>query len=373
MNGILFGIFLVAVCVIFPFTDDDDGQEASFLKIFPFSSTPSSSAIDYHVDSKCAKLPTIRPSGAFFLDKKVKKALSPDSVSPRFYIGSTFGNKVRDHMTTDTVHFKLIKELLSSSSSTTSSLTSSKLAFDLGANQGFFTYYLAALGMDVHSFEISEKNFISLQHGQYYNNKDISDRVNLYPVGMDNKVSRFDMSGSNYDAFLNEKNKGDGGDGDGDGTILGVSFDCFAHHSKIDLSRVAFLKIDVEGFEIAALMGASNSLFNGNSHKIGGMLMEVGPDRWSRANIDLDTGINEMVKVAANNFKHSYILIRSAGGHMETCPVSLVEGVLSDDKPEIIDGKVQVVHKHRVKLNEWKPLLTKMEKNHFDCNFWYTN
>eukprot|EP00551_Chaetoceros_affinis_P015298 CAMPEP_0203705050 /NCGR_PEP_ID=MMETSP0091-20130426/48654_1 /ASSEMBLY_ACC=CAM_ASM_001089 /TAXON_ID=426623 /ORGANISM="Chaetoceros affinis, Strain CCMP159" /LENGTH=265 /DNA_ID=CAMNT_0050580309 /DNA_START=345 /DNA_END=1142 /DNA_ORIENTATION=+ len=265
-------------------------------------------------------------------------------------------------MTTDDVHFKLIKRLLKSKGKDYGRLT-----FDLGANQGFFTYYLAALGMDVHSFEISHTNFISLQHGQYYNTKEIADRVNLYPIGMDNKISRFDLSGKNYDAFLKE---GGGGDGN-EGSILGISFDCFAHHSKLDLSNVAFVKIDVEGFEIAAIMGASNSLFKKeNKNNIGGMLMEVGPDRWDRANIDLDTGIKVMANVSLNNFKNSFVLIRSAGSHVETCPVSLAEGVLSDTKPEILEG---MVNKHKVQPHEWKPLLTKMKENHYDCNFWYHN
>ena len=45
--------------------------------------------------------------------------------------------------------------------------------------------------------------------------------------------------------------------------LLGVTFDCFAHHMQdtLDISNVAFVKLDVEGFEIAVLKGAQNSLF----------------------------------------------------------------------------------------------------------------
>lgn len=339
--------------------------------------------MDYHIDDKCANLPAIKPAGTAFLDtKKFKKVLSPDFISPSYYIGSTFGDRVKYHMAADEVHFKLIKEHLSSSSKGKGKNPSKSIkgtAIDLGANQGFFTYYLAALGLDVHAFEISADNFHSLQHGQHYNRKSVAERVHLYPVGVDRKVHRFDMGGGGYGGFIkqtaedsNNTNKGaeeeeEGGD-ESAGSILAVPFDCFAHHSKLNLSYLPFVKIDVEGFEIAALMGASNSLFS-HQTKIGAMLMEVGPDRWNRANIDLETGIREMKRVA-NRFQHSYILLRKEGGHAATCPVTIAEGVLVDGRPEVIEGKV---HKHKVGVDEWKGLLTKMNEKHYDCNFWYTN
>jgi FkbM family methyltransferase len=350
--------------------------------------------MDYLVDNKCTSLPTIKPAGTSFLNTpKFKRALSPDAVSPSYYIGSVYGAKVRRHMTADLVHFKLIKERLiswsskfkgndnnSASSNKSDSISISGVAFDLGANQGFFTYYLAALGLDVHAFEINAENFQSLQHGQHYNGKSIAERVNLYPVGVDNKVHRFDMSGGNYGGYIkkaDDSKSSSNGDLDVDNvgsdekaaSILAVTFDCFAHHSTLDLSTIPFVKIDVEGFEIAALMGASNSLFS-NKTNIGAMLMEVGPDRWNRAGIDLETGIREMAKVSSTHFKQTYILLRKEEKGGGTCPVSIAEGVLADDTPEIIEDKV---HKHKVAMNEWKGLLTKMNDNHWDCNFWYTN
>jgi len=279
-------------------------------------------------------------------------------------------------MAADEVHFKLIREHLDSWSKLkgNSSKSNKGMAFDLGANQGFFTYFLAALGLDVHAFEINADNFHSLQHGQHYNRKSVAESVNLYPIGVDKKVHRFDMSGGNYEGFIKQKadsniNNGDADGGDETaGSILAVPFDCFAHHSKLDLSNLPFVKIDVEGFEIAALMGASNTLFSLDT-KIGAMLMEVGPDRWNRASIDLETGIQEMKKVSTQ-FRYSYILLRKEGRHAASCPVSIAEGVLVDDKPEVNEEKVQ---KHKVGMNEWKGLLTKMNEKHYDCNFWYTN
>ncbi len=356
-------ILAILTVLIFTFTGipykDHDFTNFSLRVFVPLtyplsSSAASSSVVDASkVDSKCLDLPIIRPSGLTFLDNKVISVTSPKTITPTFKIGTLLGTKVASHMESDTVHFKLIKEVIDRQGS------KGGLTFDLGANQGFFTYYLAALGMNVHSFEIYEPNFIPLQHGTYFNPKEIADRVNLYALGMTDEVGRFSLSGKDYGGFLQ------GGD---DGAILGVSFDCFAFHTKLDLSKVSFVKIDVEGYEIAALQGAQNSLFK-KSNNIGAMLIEVGPARWKRSQVDFNTGVNVMKKLSITNFKNSYILIRRSGGHWESCPPQLVEGVLSDYKPREIDN----VNMYKVELDELRPLLDKMKAKDYDCNFWFTN
>lgn len=187
----------------------------------------------------------------------------------------------------------------------------------------------------------------------------------MYAVGIGEKNGRFDMKGGNYDGFLTE----------GGGSILGVTLDCFSYHKSIDggggdwLSNVAFVKVDVEGFEIAAFRGMRNSLFReGSSTKVGGLIVEVGPDRWGRANIGFEVGVEEMKNLAENHFEKSYILLRAKGGHVKTCPVSLAD-VVSDKNPEEFEGNKM----YEVKLEEWEPLLKKMESSHFDCNFYFKN
>jgi len=310
----------------------------------------TSLSVDYKVDSKCNNLATIKPSGSFFLDHKVHNVTSLEKISPSFNIGSYIGPKVKYHMSDDTASFDLIKELLKGKEG--------GLTFDMGANQGFYTYYLAALGMQVHSFEISDKNFVALQHGTEFNLKPIADRVNLYPFGLGEKNARFGMKGADYEGFLTE---GEGGN------ILGVNFDCFAHHSKLDLSDVAFIKVDVEGFEIGVLKGAHNSLFH-KSTSIGGMLMEVGPKRWGRAQVDLLTGTTEMKKLASH-FKKSYLLTRVTGSYVQSCPSKLGKKILSDKVPTKFKG----IDIYEVHDDEWDPLMAEMEKAGMDCNFWYTN
>lgn len=318
------------------------------------ASWSSDSKVDFHVDETCNNVPTVRSSGSYFLDDKIKVGSSPDGLTPAFKVGSYFGNKVKSHMQTDVPNFRLVKDLLEGKEG--------GLVLDIGANQGFYTYYLASLGMQVHSFEINEHNFKALQHGAEFNPRAVADRVNLYPVGLGEKNARFDLKGIDYGGFLKE-GKG--------GSILGVSLDCFAHHmhlgGKLDLSNVAFVKLDVEGFEIAVLKGGRNSLFKKGFSKMGGMIMEVGPNRWNRAQIDFATGAAEMRNLSTL-FQESYVLLRSKAA-ADTCPFSIGD-ILKDKKPREIDGGV---HMFAVQMDEWEPLLSKMEKAGFDCNFFYKN
>lgn len=315
--------------------------------------TPSSK-VDYHVEGGCVALPTIRPSGTYFLDPEINEGPSPEIMSPAFKVGSYLGAKVTNHMRDDWTTFQLMKHALKGEEG--------GLTFDFGANQGFFTYFLAAIGMQVHSFEINEMNFRALQHGAEFNSKEVVDRVHLYPVGMAQRNARFSMKGSDYAGFIEE---GQGG------PIMGVTFDCFAHHmdGALDITQTKFVKLDVEGFEIAVLRGMQNSLFEPGTKNVKAMVMEVGPDRWSRASIDLTGGIEDMKKLSSH-FKKSFILIRAD----RQCPMSLTEGVLLDQSPDVLGPKNNKgVLKFVVKMDEWAPLLTKMEKNHLDCNFWYEN
>mmetsp|Transcript_26295 Transcript_26295/g.57597 ORF Transcript_26295/g.57597 Transcript_26295/m.57597 type:complete len:365 (-) Transcript_26295:55-1149(-) len=314
-------------------------------------STLRSLPFRYDADESCKALPPIRPAGSYFLDNNIFEGTSADGAVPSFGVGSIFKkDKVHWHMAGDVPHFNIIKELLKGKEG--------GLVFDIGANQGFYTYYLAALGMEVHSFEINENNFKALQHGAEFNPREVSKRVNAYPVGLGKQNMRFGMSGSTYEGFLAENTKG---------PILGASFDCFAYHMQdnIDLSEVAFVKLDVEGFEISVLQGAQNSLFKHS--KVGGFLVEVGPSRWSRSSVDFDTGLVEMKKLA-EFFKKSFVLLRKG----DTCPVTIIEGIISENKLKVIDQALGV-HMIEVEMDQWQPLLKKMETLEYDCNFFYHN
>lgn len=321
----------------------------SYLRACDDSKLPD---VDYHVDGSCTKLPTIRPAGSYFRDFDIKAGPSPKEITPSFQVGSYYADKVPYHMNGDIPNFNLMKNALKGKEG--------QVAIDFGANQGFYTYYLAALGMQVHAFEINTNNFKALQHGAEFNSKEVSDRVHLYPVGIGAQNARFGMSGQLYEGFLSKN----------EGPILGATFDCFAHHTKdhLDLSKgVAFVKLDVEGYEIAVLQGAKHSLFR-NGSTIGAMIVEVGPNRWSRAGVDFDTGLTAM-KDLASHFKKSYLLVRSSkAGYEKTCPITLAQNLKDQAKREYHGAFL-----HQVKMDEWKDLLKTMETSGFDCNFFYQN
>mmetsp|Transcript_12493 Transcript_12493/g.24898 ORF Transcript_12493/g.24898 Transcript_12493/m.24898 type:complete len:363 (+) Transcript_12493:115-1203(+) len=308
--------------------------------------------IDIKVSSACTVLPKIRPSGSiFFRDQKCKRAKSKDGIVPEFNFGSFIEPKrVTHHMTGDLPSFQLIREYHERHSGATSA------ALDVGANQGFFTYFLASLGLEVHSFEINKENFVALQHGIIFNAPEVSDRVNLYSMGLSDKEGRQGIQGGSYEGFLKNSD---------DGEILSTSFDCFAHHTQLlSMKELSFVKIDVEGFEIKVLEGAKQSLFAPNV-RIGSLLMEVGPSRWSRSGVTLEEGVAAMLDLSTH-FKESYVMFRKG----DTCPGAKLKDMLSASSPHRTLFDVEI---YKVRPSEWNKLLTQMNALKSDCNFWYTN
>lgn len=348
------GLLLMPVLFLPVYFVSKENIQRITLSLSPFSKHNTKSELFDIVDDKCRNLPFVRPGGNIFFDSKVHDVTSLEGIEPSFHFGSLMGQKARYHMETDKNHFSLIRELLAGKEG--------GLAFDMGANQGFYTYYLATLGMKVHSFEIFESNFNALQHGIYFNPPLVGKNVHVYPIGLGQKTGKMNMQGSNYDGFLKDEGKDEG-------NIQGLTFDCFAyHHPELDLNNVDFVKLDVEGFEIAVLKGTHNSLFKGDEKNVRGMIMEVGPNRWSRASISFAEGAMEMKKLASHFNTNSVILRKEGAGHFKTCPEPILSKFLSDKSPRVL-GTDSV---HRLKANELEPLLAVMDKESYDCNFWYT-
>lgn len=306
------------------------------------------------VSGNCRNLPFIRPSGNFFFDPHIQNVTSVEGISPSFSLGSHYGEKVQRHMAADLNHFTLIKEALSQKKK--------GIAFDIGANQGFYTFYLASLGLEVHSFEIFESNYHSLQHGIFFNSKKIGRKVNVYPIGLGETTGRMQMRGSDYTGFLEKKTN--------TGNIQSLSFDCFVYHrGDLNFENISFIKIDVEGFEISVLKGMRNSIFRNNNQSVGAMIIEVGPSRWKRANTNLFEGYAEMEKLSSFFVTNKVILRRKGAGHYKSCPDEMLSLFLSDKNPRVIGTDVL----YNLKKNEIVNLLTEMERQGFDCNFWYLN
>jgi len=172
------------------------------------------------------------------------------------------------------------------------------IGIDIGANRGVWSYGMASHGLEVHSFEILPENFKLIQHGKRFNSPQINRLVNLYPMGMADDVAFFNFEGQNEAGHLVPSPSGD---------ILGLTFDCFAQQTEIDLSRIAFVKVDAEGFDIRFLRGAHNSLFR-DDVQIPSFVMELNPKAWKRnGNTPFEEAIDEL-KIIMTKFKHAYMI-----------------------------------------------------------------
>ena len=76
------------------------------------------------------------------------------------------------------------------------------------------------------------------------------------------------------------------------------------------------------------------------------------------------------MKELSTKFQTSYILLRYNGRFRKSCPGSLADDIpLTDKNPRLLSG----VKMYKVELNEWEPLLIKLNTINGDCNFWYVN
>eukprot|EP01006_Ploeotia_vitrea_P043268 TRINITY_DN66711_c11_g1_i1.p1 TRINITY_DN66711_c11_g1~~TRINITY_DN66711_c11_g1_i1.p1 ORF type:complete len:485 (-),score=57.52 TRINITY_DN66711_c11_g1_i1:2132-3586(-) len=156
---------------------------------------------------------------------------------------------------------------------------------DLGANVGWFTFVMAAMGHKVIAFEPMESNWKLITYS-VCKNPGMAERVHLYPYGahernqvckmISGEVNRGDglsICNSTGNTWFNNDQQGLDGWHDGymyrgRGTIEMIRMD---EHVKED---VFLAKLDIEGFELFALKGATNLFKNYN---VKYMISEFGP------------------------------------------------------------------------------------------------
>lgn len=371
---------------------------------------PKPELIAYDSSPACLELPQVHASGVFFLNTKgIHQVQTIPEVQPPFFFGTMFGNanRVAYHMSDDIPYFDLIKEAFQQQQQTLNeqqqrlaSLTNDNknnnnnnssssdhqpapwIALDVGANQGFYTWFLATLGMEVHSFEIQPQNFDALQHGIVFNPKVVADRAHLYPLGLSSTIGRVGQSnGGSYTAHIAKSD---------DGNILTMTMDCWAQHVQVPfrtaesnsssslspaepktaaglLFPVQAVKVDVEGFEIAVLQGAHQSLLH-HKGQVGVFMIEVAPYRWSVAGISLETGIQELTRLQTDLFEHTYLMVR---GDKE-CPYDIATTSIPQGAvPRLLTRNVQM---HAIPTPEiLGAILTTMGQNRASCNLWFSN
>jgi FkbM family methyltransferase len=124
-----------------------------------------------------------------------------------------------------------------------SNVKKNDIVVDIGANIGYYTLLMAKIGAFVNSYEPAPDNFKILQKNVYQNN--FSQNVTLHNTAVSNFIGTSKL-------YLQEGHTG--------GHQLG--FDRFQTNNsievpvtKLDLNKIDFAKIDVEGSELNVLKG----------------------------------------------------------------------------------------------------------------------
>ena len=117
-----------------------------------------------------------------------------------------------------------------------------RIAIDIGAHVGFWTYYLTKSFIHVHSFEPLKR------HIECFKKNIAADNVTLHSYGLSNKKE-------NRLLIYDDKNSG--------GTFVDpkkIGDTAFVRLDDFKFSEIDFIKIDVEGYEEFILQGAEETL-----------------------------------------------------------------------------------------------------------------
>jgi FkbM family methyltransferase len=180
------------------------------------------------------------------------------------------------------------------------------VAVDAGANVGVFCVELAALGYEVHAFEPIPETYARLRENVALNPR-VAGRVHTKDRALgdrEDQVVRMTAPGNSpATAYIAQE------PGNGTGTLLPVrttTLDAYAEASG--LQRIAFLKLDVEGYEPAVLRGAVRLL---SRHAIDTVFFEWCPPLLRRAGFDPGELLAELDKAG-------YAVYRiGAGGQLQ--------------------------------------------------------
>lgn len=124
---------------------------------------------------------------------------------------------------------------------------------DVGANMGFYTIWLSKFTNNILSFEPNPKNFRRLNQNISANNANDQIRAYNIAVGQVNADVRFttNLDGENHISIHNL---------DENSTVVCKRLETILFDNKIE--QVAYLKIDVEGFEFEVLKGLGRYIEN---------------------------------------------------------------------------------------------------------------
>ena len=225
------------------------------------------------------------------------------------------------------------------------------VCIDVGGNHGFYTFFMASAGCITQYFEI-QNFFVSLvRRGIALNN--ISDRARVHHAGLSDARSAMHIDGFDGMAFLTASTE-PGGPSSAVTVPVYRALDCIDPTGSYSV-----VKIDVEGFEIKVIEGMME-LFK--ERRVGALLVEIGPTRWTRARVSIDAGVRALRKLPDFGYT-SYVVIRVWRG-CSNMPVVA-------DSPRSVHLSYGAVLR-LVERDDLNATVRYMNKVGYDCNFFFS-
>ena len=229
---------------------------------------------------------------------------------------------------------------------------SNQACIDIGGNHGFYTYFMASLACETHYFEIQNFFVSMVRKGIAYNN--ISHLAHIHHAGLSDSRSTMHIDGFDGMAFLTTSSEPRAASSAVTVPVYRAVPDCI--DPKGSYSAV---KIDVEGFEIKVIEGMMELL---RERRIGALLVEVGPSRWTRARVSLLKGVQILESIADFGY-NTYVIVRDWKGcsNMPVVPDSPLSVSLSYEAVMRLVGRDNI-----------NRTVQYMEQVGYDCNFFFT-
>ncbi|CAF1989131.1 unnamed protein product [Rotaria magnacalcarata] len=306
----------------------------------------------------------------FIEEQNMKKNIIKDIIDsptyPKFRVASyTDAATLKSYIQNDEVNFGIIGRYLTAYESDNRHLgQGTSMMIDAGGNHGTYALYGAALNQSVHIFEVLPKYWIVIEeslrinaHFQkmiYLHKFGVSDQYGVWSVLPGDGLTRLDFMKSGGLPANPSQN-----------SLLKI-----ASHplDSFIFQKVSVMKIDVEGFEIRALKGASRAI---RLFGIGAILIEIASNRWAWNNITINEGISVLEQVTSIGNYTSYIIARKD----TSCPESKISTLsnvkevknllLINMQNGTLENAPQIY-----RLMNWEPIITEMKTYDWSCNFW---
>ena len=299
------------------------------------------------------------------IKSKVIKDVLQSPTYPTFQIVSnTIRQNLKDWIDYDFIHYGLIGRYLTDYNLINrNSGQVQSLMIDAGGNHGMYSLYSLMFNQTVFVFEILPKYWIVIQESIRIN-PNIKNRIILHKYGVSDQYYRWNVLPDDGTTRLiyPETDQVLQGSANQSSMIEAYPLDRFI------FQRVSVMKIDVEGFEIHALKGASRAIrFFG----VGAILIEIVPSRWFLNNITITEGISILDSVTLIGHYSNYIIPR----YDLICPllnISNIEGIIPIQNLTMMnmkDGHVEFAP-FIYQFFVWKNIIIAMDQHQWGCNFW---